>query len=233
MAEDAIAVLRNLGVEHADFVGHSMGGYITQTVEALAPDLVRSKTLLNTSPGGPGSLPVPKETQDLWAKATEESARETAHITDPKKQADEKLRLFVEKTMHLAFPKNWIATKANQVRYAKLVKARLAVPTSVEARAAQKNAADTFVAEGLTPVKAANSPVMATRDVEYLPVLEAPALVIGSRDDRVVPGSNSEAFQRLLPRSKLVMFDEGGHNVLLVKPKEVIALIRDHLASVQ
>jgi pimeloyl-ACP methyl ester carboxylesterase len=48
--EDAVAVVEHLGVAPAHWVGLSMGGFVAQRVAARRPELVRSLTLLDTSP---------------------------------------------------------------------------------------------------------------------------------------------------------------------------------------
>lgn len=55
MAQDAIAVIRALGLTRVDLFGLSMGGMVVQQVLRLAPDLVDRVILAGTGPqGGPG-----------------------------------------------------------------------------------------------------------------------------------------------------------------------------------
>lgn len=49
MADDVSALMRHLGVERADLVGHSMGGMIAMRLALARPETVRSLSLLNTS----------------------------------------------------------------------------------------------------------------------------------------------------------------------------------------
>ncbi|MFF4160129.1 alpha/beta fold hydrolase [Streptomyces sp. NPDC001678] len=55
-AEDAIAVLDDLGVERAHVYGTSMGGRVAQWIAARRPDRVRALVLGCTSPGGPHAV---------------------------------------------------------------------------------------------------------------------------------------------------------------------------------
>ena len=52
MAEDALAVLRDLGVERAHIVGHSMGGAIAQEIAIERPQVVDRLALLATYDSG-------------------------------------------------------------------------------------------------------------------------------------------------------------------------------------
>lgn len=49
IADDVVAALDALGVPHASFVGHSMGGMVSQRIALRHPDRVASLALLNTS----------------------------------------------------------------------------------------------------------------------------------------------------------------------------------------
>jgi pimeloyl-ACP methyl ester carboxylesterase len=51
LARDTLGLMDALGLEQVDLVGASMGGFIAQTVAILAPERLRSLTLLMTSTG--------------------------------------------------------------------------------------------------------------------------------------------------------------------------------------
>ncbi|RCV47138.1 alpha/beta fold hydrolase, partial [Marinitenerispora sediminis] len=55
-AEDAVAVLDELGVERADVYGTSMGGRTAQWIAVRHPARVRRLVLGCTSPGGPHAV---------------------------------------------------------------------------------------------------------------------------------------------------------------------------------
>lgn len=52
LAEVALAVLDELGVEEAHVLGHSMGGFVAQRLALMAPARVRRLVLISTSMGG-------------------------------------------------------------------------------------------------------------------------------------------------------------------------------------
>lgn len=60
LAEDAVALLRALGIERTHFVGLSMGGMIGQILALTHPDMLRSLVLCDTSSR------VPPEARPVW-----------------------------------------------------------------------------------------------------------------------------------------------------------------------
>ena len=52
MAEDAIAVIRALGLGKVDLLGFSFGGFVAQEIVLKAPGLVRKIILTGTGPAG-------------------------------------------------------------------------------------------------------------------------------------------------------------------------------------
>ncbi|PPA02586.1 alpha/beta hydrolase [Pseudomonas sp. MWU12-2312b] len=52
MADDAIQLIRSLGLETVDVLGFSLGGFVAQNIALKAPDLVRRLILTGTGPAG-------------------------------------------------------------------------------------------------------------------------------------------------------------------------------------
>jgi len=69
MADDALQVLDEAGVERAHVVGASLGGMIAQELAVLAPERVDRLVLCCTTPGGPDAFPLPDATLQLMAEA--------------------------------------------------------------------------------------------------------------------------------------------------------------------
>jgi 3-oxoadipate enol-lactonase len=140
LADDAASVLDGLGVERAHVLGHSMGGYIAQTLAVRRPDLVRSLTLVGTGAGVPGHEPVPQETNETWLA--------NAHLPPED---------YVRATMHLSFAAGW--KEANEEQYERFVKERVEFPTPPECWRAQYDACVRFLEHGL-PIEQIAVPVL-------------------------------------------------------------------------
>jgi pimeloyl-ACP methyl ester carboxylesterase len=69
MAEDAIRVLDEAGVERAHVVGTSLGGMVAQEFALAHPERVDRLVLASTTPGGPKAHPMPQQTVALMAEA--------------------------------------------------------------------------------------------------------------------------------------------------------------------
>lgn len=57
MAKDAITFIRTLGYKQVDIVAFSMGGFITQEILLVEPQLVRKAVLAGTGPRGGAGIP--------------------------------------------------------------------------------------------------------------------------------------------------------------------------------
>jgi 3-oxoadipate enol-lactonase len=69
MADDALQVLDEAGVEHAHVLGASLGGMIAQELAVAAPKRVDKLVLCCTTAGGAATVPMPQVTVDLFAEA--------------------------------------------------------------------------------------------------------------------------------------------------------------------
>ena len=133
-------------------IGHSMGGYIAQTLAAAYPDMVSALILIGTSPGGPRSEPVPVSTTRAWQAA-----------------AGQAPDLYARRTMPLSFRPGWPQEHPEQ--FEQLLGARLTHPTPQQTWRAQFAACETFLAAGLD-VSRISSPTLVIhgRDDQIVPV---------------------------------------------------------------
>lgn len=130
LADDAAAVLDALSIPKANVIGHSMGGYITQTLALRHPAKVRSLTLIGTSPGGAGTEPFPPETAQAWQAAA------GLPPTD-----------YARRTMPFSFAPGW--SDAHAQLFEQYLQRRLRHPTPSECWLAQYQACVEYAAAGV------------------------------------------------------------------------------------
>ena len=191
LADDAVEVLDALGVNEAHVVGHSMGGYIALTLALRHPARVHSLVLIATGAGGPTALPVPEQTLKSW--------HASSHLPPAE---------YARKTMPLSYAPGW--AEANRDRFETHLKARLEFPTPPECWAAQFDACERYLEEGIDAAG-----------------IRAPALVVHGTEDRVVPFANGESLAAALAGSRLVAVKGAGHLCFLERPLALSRIMVD------
>lgn len=131
LADDAAEAIVELG-EPLLVIGHSMGGYIAQSLAQRHPEKLRGLVLIATSPGGPRSEPVPETTTRAWLAAAGASPEQYARTTMP-----------------LSFRAGW--TDEHPDTFERLLASRLAHPTPQTTWRAQFEACQRFLSRGISP----------------------------------------------------------------------------------
>lgn len=99
LAEDAVQVLDDAGVERAHVCGTSLGGMVAQQLALDHPGRVDRLVLACTTPGGPQAYPMPQRTVDLMlARATLREYVENALEPDPRPELAARILAHRERT---------------------------------------------------------------------------------------------------------------------------------------
>ena len=111
LADDAVQVLDEAGVERAHVVGTSLGGMVAQELALGHPERVERLVLACTTPGGPQAFPMPQRSVDLMqARATLREYVENALEPDPRPELVDRILEHRERTAQRFEP--WAAQAA-------------------------------------------------------------------------------------------------------------------------
>jgi pimeloyl-ACP methyl ester carboxylesterase len=136
MAEDAVQVLDEAGVERAHVIGASLGGMIAQCLAVAHPERVERLVLCCTTPGGEDAVPMPEVTTRLFAEAAEldpavalrRFVENALGSTPPEGLVDE---LFARRVASPPDPEGWQSQAAAGLTFQGVELERIGAPTLV------------------------------------------------------------------------------------------------------
>ncbi|WP_057110140.1 alpha/beta fold hydrolase, partial [Bordetella pertussis] len=113
--------------------------------------------------------------------------------------------LYEQAGAYLSYPAAWL----------------LAHPEAVPAAAAP------WPAQRVAVVRERIAALLAYDRLDDLPGLDAPALVLGARDDQIVPFALQQQLARVLPGAQLRPLEHGGHFFPIVRGADYVAALLD------
>jgi pimeloyl-ACP methyl ester carboxylesterase len=185
-----------------DLIGHSFGGAISITLADMAPERVRSLALI--APLGMAAPPAGRAAGSMVIRSVATALWSIAPGTMRK----------------------WIARRGAHVSYG---------AAYTEARARE-------IASEINHPRSIASMTGLMTQIDYRAYSEAvkrlndehamPLLLLGARQDRVVPFSHFEQLRSILDRATCSIFPEGGHVVIWQYPDEVARMILEFYESI-
>lgn len=201
MAEDAVAILDGYGLETADIVGISMGGFLAQRLALIHPDRVRTLTVMSSSPLGIDGLPP-------FTDAYREHAAtgEAVDWSDRASIIDFMLR-DARMTASTTHPHDPAA-------------ARLLLDRDLDRARSFASATNHFIIAG-----GDDDDHLAAAD------LRVPLLVIHGTSDPIFPIAHGEALANAVTGSKLQRLVGGGHELHRKDWPQIIGAIAAHVGA--
>jgi pimeloyl-ACP methyl ester carboxylesterase len=199
-------LLGHLDVSAAAIVGNSMGGFVGAELAISAPQRVERLVLVSAAGVATRYIGMPIQLMDRYSELV--LGRAGRWLTPvPSRTASLARR---RRLRHIAFA---------------LLSPH---PERLDPRLFYENT----LASGSKPGGPRAAAEIARYDFrDRLPDIACPTLVVWGDRDHVVPPSSAEAFERLIPDSRLVIFEDCGHVPMLEEPDRFNRLVLDFLAE--
>jgi pimeloyl-ACP methyl ester carboxylesterase len=194
MADQAAHFVSALGFSKVDVLGHSIGGYIAQTLALRHPNTVRRLILAGTGPHGGEPSKDPK-------------VREYGDSTDPL-TGESSLEAF----LYLFFYPSTTSQAAGKAFWERrhLRKHDLDRPSTPQTMAAQRAA---IIAWGKTSGERHAEPDN----------IGQPTLIVNGTRDIMIPTINSYNLSQRIPQAQLIIYPDSGHGALFQFPELFVA----------
>ena len=198
------AVCDELNIEAACFVGNSMGGFVSAELAIAFPQRVERLVLVSAA-----------------GLSIEHQRNEPA--------------LAVMRRMEnvLTFYTGWLASRSDAVtRRARLRKATLGLVARHPDRLHPALAAEQLRGSGKPGFIDALDALTDYPIRDRLPSIGCPTLIVWGTHDRLVPLADASEFERLIPGSRKVIFEDTGHVPMLERPERFNAALEEFLSEV-
>lgn len=200
------ALMDELGLDSAVVVGNSMGGFIAAELAIRFPARVERLVLVSSAGVATAYIRFPTWFMARYAERIIGAAAPLMTASEPQIRR--------------------MATRRG------LRRGILGLICAHPERIAPELAYEVAVGSGAKPAAGAAAADLGRYDVrDRLGDIACPTLIVWGTRDRVAPPSGADAFERVIPDTRKVIFDDTGHVPMLERPVRFNALLEDFIAE--
>ena len=206
MADDIVLLCKALNIEHPLVLGQSFGGFVALSIAQRHPELPSGIVLFDTSPAWTGGYDLDALEQLVGGERGKE-LREIAYREETGVATEAELKRFEQEIMPLYWHQGAKSEYITEMYSNPLINMDIAMY------------------------------MMGTLSKEYdlrphLSEIQMPTLVLQGRYDWVTPMAGAEEMARGIPNAQLHVFEHSGHMVFMEEPDELIAVLKEWIASI-